>query len=115
MISPEAGSPLSSAEVSALACSIVMCGGSGGHLGIGHRLVDHRSVGGERLIPGGSDLLGAVDADPDEAQHLRVAGIREVREVLGPLELRIALHRALLPGHLVEVAVVEREHDQPLV
>ena len=52
---------------------------------------------------------------PFEAEQLGEARVGEVGELLRGLELRVALQRALLPGDLVQVAVVEHEHDEPRV
>src|SRR3712207_8522874 len=57
-------------------------------------------------------LFRSVHPDPLEAEELRVAGEREVGQDLRGLDLRVALHHALLPGDLVEVAVVEDEDDE---
>ncbi len=52
---------------------------------------------------------------PPEAEQLAVAGERELRKVLRGLELRVSGEDPLLPGDLVQVAVVEHEHDEPRV
>ena len=85
------------------------------HLRVGDRLQHHRPVGGERLLPGAGELLGVVDADAAQADQLGVAGVGEVGQLLGGLVARVALHRALLPRDLVEIVVVQHEHDQPRV
>ena len=89
-----------------------MCGGSGGTSGIGDRLEHDRPVGGERLVPGRPDLVGVVDADALQPDQLGVARVGEVGDVLRGVVARVALHRPLLPGHLVQVVVVQHEHDR---
>ena len=60
----------------------------------------------------GPTASGVVDTDALQTEHLGVPGVREVRQVLGDLELRITGHDALLPRDLVEVVVVEHEHHE---
>ena len=59
-----------------------------------------------------ADVVGGVDADAPQADHFGVVGVGEVGDVLRRVEARVALHRPLFPGHLIQVAVVEHEHDQ---
>jgi hypothetical protein len=58
----ESGSRLMSAERYALACSKLMCGGSGGTFGVSHHLDKHRPVGGERALPPGSWVPASITA-----------------------------------------------------
>ena len=62
-----------------LACSRLMCGGSGGTFGIGLDLEHHRTIGRQRFVPGGADTLGVVDEDALEPDQLGEAGDRARR------------------------------------
>ena len=84
-------------------------------LGVRDRLDDDRTISGQRAIPRRPDLLGAVDPNSLQTEKLCISRVVEVGQVLRPFELGVARHRALLPGDLVQVAVVEHEHDQSLV
>lgn len=79
------------------------------------RLEHHRPIGREGGVPGRADRVGIVDPDALEPDQLCIARVREVRNVLGGGIAGVALHHPLLPRHLVEVVVVEDEHDQPWV
>src|SRR5437763_486686 len=82
------------------------------HLRVDDR-VDHEGTGGgDGAVPRRPDVVGRLDADPLEAAHAGEPGVVEVGDVLGRLELRVALHGAHLPCDLVEVVVVEDEHDE---
>ena len=81
-------------------------------LRVGDRLVDHRTVGRQRLVPGVGHPVGRLHPDPLQAQQLGIAGEREVGQHLRGVQLRVARQHALLPGDLVEVVVVEDQHHQ---
>ncbi len=85
------------------------------HGGIGVGLQHHGPVGAQCLVPRLADRLGRIDPDAAQADQLRVAGVGEVRKALRALEFGITRLGALLPGHLVQVAVVQHHHDQPRV
>ena len=82
-------------------------GGSSGTSGSTTASMTHRPVGGQRRVPGRVDVVGSVDPDAAQAEQLGVAGVGEVGQRLAGVEARVALHLALLPGHLGEVAVVQ--------
>ena len=85
-------------------------------LGVDDRLDDApgRSAASARSHAGAT-WSGRVDADALEARAARRSGRTGSRGWLRGGELRIARQHALLPGHLVEVAVVEHEHDEARV
>ena len=109
------GSPLSSVDVNFFASSSVMCGGSGGTSGS----VFTSSTTGRSAASASSHAapsrFGIIDVDALETDQLGELVIRDVRNLLRGVELRIALHDALLPGHLVQILVVEDADDPALV
>lgn len=82
------------------------------HVRVGDHLQQHRAVGGEGLGPGGVDVLRAIHADALEAEHVRITRVGEIDHFLRRAELRVAGQGTLLPGHLVEIAVVQHQHDE---
>src|SRR3954454_13155969 len=57
------------------------------HVRIGDRLQHRWTVGAEHAIPRRPDIFRSIDADPDQAERLGVAGVREVGETLRGFEL----------------------------
>src|SRR3954466_4305883 len=55
------------------------------HIWIGVGLEYAGPVGGERLVPGIGNLLGLIDENPAQSEHLGVTRIRKVRDILRPL------------------------------
>src|SRR6185312_8158482 len=82
------------------------------HVGIGVDVEDRRSIARERLVPRAADVLRPIDADAAQADRFGVSRIRKIGNLLRCLVLGIALHYALLPGHLVEIAVVEHQDNE---
>ena len=85
------------------------------HLWVGDDLQHGGPAGRQRAVPAVADRGRIFGADSGQTQHLGPARIGGVGKVLRGDELGVSRHRALLPGDLVEVAVVEHEHDQALV
>jgi len=85
------------------------------HLRVRDRLVYDRPVCRQRLVPGVGDPVRRLDSDAAQPEQLRVPREREVGQHLRGLELGIACQHPLLPRDLVQVAVVQYEHDQLLV
>ena len=52
------------------------------HVGIGDRLIDDRAVGAQGLVPRRTDRVGRIDAQPFQPQHLGIAGVGEVGQIL---------------------------------
>ena len=69
----------------------------------------------ERLVPGSPDLVGVVDEDALQANQLGVFVIGKIRNGLRQFRLAGAELYALLPRHLVEVAVVQHQNDEPRI
>ena len=89
--------------------------GEGWHVGVNDRIDDDGAITGQRPVPGRADILGPVDHDPGQPEQLGVTGVGDVGQILGRCKSWLARHRALLPGHVTKVAVVENEHDQPRI
>src|SRR3954466_5539031 len=78
--------------------------------------VEHgRPVGGQRRVPRGADVVGLLHVDALQAERAGEGGVVDVGQGLRLGELRRALHGAHLPGHLVEVVVVQDGDHQPRV
>ena len=114
MIRARAGSP-GSAWAIFCACSKRMWGGSGGTSGSVIASITTGPPAASASSHAGPDRVRGIDADALESHQLGVAGVGKVRQVLGYLKLGIAGHHPLLPGHLVEIVVVQYEHHQLLV
>ena len=89
-----------------------MCGGRGGTSGSVIASITAGPPGGQGVVPGLADRVGRGDPDPLEPDQLGVAGVGEVGQGLGDREPGVTGHHALLPRDLVEIVVVEDEHDQ---
>ena len=87
-------------------------GWDGGHIGVGVDIEHGRAVGREGALPGRADLFGCVDLDGLQAEAAGESGIGDVGQLLRRGELRHPDLGPHLPGHLVEVVVVQHGHDQ---
>src|SRR6201999_2657803 len=73
----------------------------GRDFGIGLHFQYHRTPARERLVPGAGQRIRAIHVDTLQPDQLGKAMIRDVGDLLGSLELRIAFHHSLLPRDLV--------------
>jgi len=73
------------------------------------------SVGGQRLVPGCSEVVGVGDGDGLQAEAGGEAREVDVGQGLGLGELRRPLHGPQLPGDLVELVIVQDGDDQARV
>src|SRR3546814_12035721 len=64
------------------------------------------------LIPGRADVIRLVDADALEAEHLAIARVWKIDDVLRGLEFRITGQRALLPSDLIEIVIGQHHDDE---
>ena len=81
-----------------------MCGGSGGTSGSVTASITNGRSAENASSQAASIASGRLDADAVEADQLREVGVAHVGDLLRRRVLRVALHRALLPRDLVQVA-----------
>src|SRR6516225_4428939 len=60
------------------------------HVRIGDRLDYRRTIGREGLLPGVTDGIRSIYANPLQAEFVRISGIGKIRDALGSGESRIA-------------------------
>src|SRR6185312_9859204 len=82
------------------------------HIRVGINLKYHRPVCTHRIIPRSTEFFRLVDAQAAQADQFCIGGIGEIGYLLRRLEFRIALHRPLFPGHLIQVAIIEDHYDK---
>src|SRR3546814_3516031 len=73
------------------------------HIGVGDELDDDRAIGCQRQIPGRADVVRLVDADALEAEHLAIARVWKIDDVLRGLEFRITGQCARSEEHTSEL------------
>src|SRR4051812_45820071 len=81
------------------------------HIWIGVSLEYAGPIGSERLVPGIGNLLRLIHENPAQSEHIGVMRIGEVRNILRRIELGIARQSTLLPGYLIQIAIVQNEHN----
>ena len=90
-------------------------GGQGRYVGISLYLQDGGAIGGKCLGPGHGQRVGTVHIDTFEPDQFGKFRIGYIRQGLGTLVAGVAFHDPLLPGHLIQVFVVEHAHDEPRI
>jgi len=92
-----------------------MCGGNGGTSG---SVLTSSTTGRSAANASSHDdpsASGSVDENPFQSDQLGESMVRDIRDILGGVELGITLHDALFPGDLVEILIVEHAHDPAVI
>src|SRR5213079_2705478 len=85
------------------------------HVRIGVRFQYNRPIRGQRFVPSSSYPVGIIDKDALQPDQLGISVIRKIGNALGRFSLARTQFDSLLPGDLIEIAVVEDENDQSWV
>src|SRR3954470_10056387 len=85
------------------------------HIRIGVRFQYNRPIRRQRFVPSSPDFVRIIDKDALQSNQLGISMIRKIGNALGGFGLARTQFDSLLPGDLIEIAVVEDENDQSWV